>query len=195
MLSQPVPRRRHTTLFGALASITLGAMMIATPAAASTSSIDPELARKEQEVERLLRNAEAEFWSLKARLDRDRVAREQRLAQAKADYERAQSSVEKQDVAPGSAEHELAAYKADQALEKYQTELERALDGVDAARTELDRIEARVSRFRAALAALRRRKGGPQQSPGQQPSPGVAPDTSGTRAPITLGVGSTVGCT
>ncbi|HVK39937.1 MAG TPA: hypothetical protein VNA88_15485 [Candidatus Kapabacteria bacterium] len=151
-------------------------------AGAVVPSISPEIEKQEQEIERLLRRAESEFWSLKQRIDQERTERQQRLDRAKADYEQAQRTVEATEGSAGSAARERAAYQADRALETYHTELERAMQGVDSARTELDRIEQRVSRYRATLEALRRRTRGTPQSPESAPA---VRDSSSAREPVT----------
>ncbi|MBC8144297.1 MAG: hypothetical protein H7X80_01860 [bacterium] len=156
--------------------------MMVVPASVSLAAIDPELEKQEAEVERLLKVAEAEFVSLKNRIDRDRNDRASRLAQAKADYEKA--TVAAPDGATKTSKDAVAASKADRALEKYQTELERALNGVDAARVALDRIESRVSQYRTTLEALRRRNRNTQQNPDSM-KPSAMPDSSSSRTPIT----------
>src|SRR5688572_14467992 len=145
--------------------IVMFASLIAVPARASHAAVDPELEKQEREAERLLKIAEAEFWSLRSRLERDRTARDRRLVQARADYETAQRTIDSA-TQPGTAEHDLATYRADKARERYQAELESAVSGVDAARVELNRIEARVSKYRAALEALRRKSRNARQHPG-----------------------------
>lgn len=179
MFALRAPHIPRTLLLGAIASI-----VIAIPATASLGSIDPELERQEAEVERLLKSAEAEFWSLNDRIDRERNDRQVRLAQAKADYEKAQASLGTSTSGRKSAKVDVASSKAERALEKYQTELEQALTGVSSARTELERVEARVSQYRTALEAIRRRSVSKQQVPGSC-KPSAVPDTSSVRTPIT----------
>jgi hypothetical protein len=119
------------------------------PAHAAGESIGPAVKHREQEIARLLRSAEAEFWTLKQRLECERAERALRIAEAKAAYDSAQSAAE-------SSMSEEAAFRAEVALDRYHAELESAMTGVDAARIALDLIEGRVSRYRAELAALRR---------------------------------------
>lgn len=169
-----------TRLIPTLLFASILALVLAIPAEASRSTIDPELEKQEAEVERLLKVAEAEFWSLKSRIERERNDRQLRLTQAKADYEKAQAS----RTITKTKTNDVATSRADRALEKYQTELERAMTGLDQAREELDRVEARVSQYRATLEALRRRTRNSQQGP-DTTSPPTAPDSSSSRTPIT----------
>lgn len=155
------------------------AITATSPVHASTSTIDPELEKQEREVEHLLKSAEAEFWSLKQRLDNDRNNRELRLAEAKAAYERAQRS---SSTASAATDRNVASHRADEARERYHIELERALASVEASRTALQQLEARVAKYREALDAIRRRSRGASQQPGSTPS---VPDSSAVRAPIT----------
>jgi hypothetical protein len=176
---------RSPRLLCAIVAMTFASLTL--PAMATGGAVDPSLEKQEQEVERLLKNAEAEFWSLKLKIERDRAERAQRVAAAKAEYERAQQTAESTERNAGASESELAAYKADEALERYQAELELAITGVDSARDALGAIESRVSRYRAALDALRRKARNPAQSPNARPA---TPDTSSTRAPVTVRLGS-----